>query len=101
MHPTFHPTLVFSMLDEMLDVFDQGFTVLTHPWEGTEMHKSSNDIYMSNFSLQIALSTNRFRMANGWRIDDLDRDVQLVTDLSNLHGLGAEFLEGQQVYDMS
>ena len=25
-HPTFHPTLVFSMLDEMLDAFDQGFT---------------------------------------------------------------------------
>eukprot|EP00112_Aurelia_sp_Birch-Aquarium-sp1_P011788 Seg248.1 transcript_id=Seg248.1/GoldUCD/mRNA.D3Y31 product="alpha-globin transcription factor CP2" protein_id=Seg248.1/GoldUCD/D3Y31 len=40
-------------------------------------------------------------MANGWRIDDLDGDVQLVADLSNLHGLGAEFLEGQQVYDMS
>ena len=26
--PTFHPTLVFSMLDEMLDAFDQGFTEL-------------------------------------------------------------------------
>ena len=25
-HPTFHPTLVFSMLDEMLDAFDQGFS---------------------------------------------------------------------------
>ena len=25
-HITFHPTLVFSMLDEMLDAFDQGFT---------------------------------------------------------------------------
>ena len=24
-HPTFHPTLAFSMLDEMLDAFDQGF----------------------------------------------------------------------------
>ena len=23
-HPTFHPTLVFSMLDEILDAFDQG-----------------------------------------------------------------------------
>ena len=27
-HPTFHPTLVFSMLDEMLDAFDQGFTLI-------------------------------------------------------------------------
>ena len=25
-HPKFHPTLVFSMLDEMLDAFDQGLT---------------------------------------------------------------------------
>ena len=23
-HPTFHPTFVFSMLEEMLDAFDQG-----------------------------------------------------------------------------
>ena len=26
-HPTFHRTLVFSMLDEMLDAFDQGLRV--------------------------------------------------------------------------
>ena len=40
-------------------------------------------------------------MANSWRLDDLDGGVQLATDLSNLHGLGAEFLDGQQAYDMS
>ena len=26
-HPTFHPTLAFSMLDEMLDAFYQGFSI--------------------------------------------------------------------------
>ena len=26
-HPTFHPTLVFSLLDEMLDAFDRGFMI--------------------------------------------------------------------------
>ncbi|XP_065053432.1 transcription factor CP2-like isoform X1 [Rhopilema esculentum] len=40
-------------------------------------------------------------MANSWRLDDLDGGVQLATDLSNLHGLGAEFLDGQQAYNMS
>ena len=25
-HPTFHPTLVFSMLDELLDAFDRGLS---------------------------------------------------------------------------
>lgn len=65
------------------------------------MSKSNTNISVPNFSPQIVVSTNSFRMANGWRIDDLDGDVQLVADLSNLHGLGAEFLEGQQVYDMS
>lgn len=40
-------------------------------------------------------------MANGWRLDDLDGGVQLATDLSNLHGLGGEIVDGQQVYDMS
>ena len=28
-HPTFHPTLVFSMLNEMLDAFDQGLKQTT------------------------------------------------------------------------
>ena len=27
MHPTFHPTLIFSMLDEILAAFGQGFTL--------------------------------------------------------------------------
>ena len=27
-HPTFHPTLVFSMLDEMLDAFDRGLSCI-------------------------------------------------------------------------
>ena len=31
MDPTFHPTLVFSMLDEMLDAFDQGLILRDRP----------------------------------------------------------------------
>eukprot|EP00794_Sanderia_malayensis_P003411 gene3411-3902_t len=42
-------------------------------------------------------------MANSWRMDDLDGGLKLAADLSNLHGLGAEFMDSQhqQVYDMS
>lgn len=40
-------------------------------------------------------------MANSWRMDDLDTGLQLADDLSNLQGLGADFMDGQQIYDMS
>ncbi len=40
-------------------------------------------------------------MVNSWRIDDLDGGLKLAADLSNLQGLGTDFMEGQQAYDMS
>ena len=39
-HPTFHPTLVFSMLDEMLDAFDRGL-----------IEECQNDQYKRNAQL--------------------------------------------------
>ena len=49
-HPTFHPTLVFSMLDEMLDAFDQG---LSHT---LSVHQSINS---DNYEYVISLRSNQ------------------------------------------
>ena len=46
MHPAFHPTLVFSMLDKILDAFDWGlkgtFLRFIEPYENYE-NKLKND----------------------------------------------------------
>ena len=42
-HPTFRPTLVICMLDEMLDAFDRGFNDLTKIHGGHDKLHSIRD----------------------------------------------------------
>ena len=83
--PTFHPTLVLSMLDEMLDAFDQGFTWFwkTRKFEHAEMNHELWCVVKFSFTKIMILCMKRL----SWELCPKIRNHIASSETSSLENL--------------